>query len=465
MGINRSITCICLILILQLNIFPQNGFNHRGYLGWLIDLSRTDCLDEWPSIRLDSSLIGDYEETLEFLQRSHMTEISLWGFFTNKFWEPEVEKTIDEERETMVKKLLIMAHERKIKVLCGLGIYSWGFNKIIQENPNVGCACNNEIMDISSGDSWKWQKKVIDYITDHFEFDGMSLQSADLGRCSCGKSKKYSDMEYHALLNQMAVKYIRSRKPDYIIGISGWGMNFSKPSDLKYVKQMTRGVDFLTDVGETAQFMNRDYRKELIRAIAPCEYGNTAIPNIEPIQALPRYYYFVPTVFRTGQRIKELYSDGGRACEAYARTRGNPGDEITIEVVAKLLNNPGREISDALEETLQQVFQPENEKVLSELVHIYHDAENAFFNDVFVENREDQYNDIILLMPRNQKVPESTYLKGLSDTGFNAYKTAMQNIQSRILSISGHVGNQDKMKQLDKCIATIMREINKTDIH
>ena len=54
---------------------------------------------------------------------------------------------------------------------------------------------------------------------------------------------------------------------------------------------MTRGVDYLIDVGETAQLPGRGYRKELIKSILPCEYGTTAIPNIEPIQGLPRYFY------------------------------------------------------------------------------------------------------------------------------------------------------------------------------
>jgi hypothetical protein len=457
----QSIAFFLIILNLQPVTFSQSSFNHRGYLGWLIDLSRSDCRDEWPSIRLDSALMGDYEETLDFLQRSNMTEISLWGFFTNKYWEPEIEKTIDVRRKDLVNRLLGMAHQRNIKVLCGLGVYSWGFNKIIQENPAVGCPCNNQVMDITVDEAWNWQKKIIDYITDHFDFDGMSLQSADLGRCNCGKSSKYAEMEYHALLNQRAVKYIRSKKPDFILGISGWGMNFSNPSDLKMVKQMTRGVDYLIDVGETAQLPGKEFRKDLIKSILPCEYGTTAIPNIEPIQGLPRYYYFVPTVFRTGQRIKELYCDGGRACEAYARTRGNPGDEITIEVVAKLLNNPDKEVVTVLEEALQQVFRPENGEVLAELVEIYKDAENAFFNYVFKEDKRDQYNNIILLMPRNQSVPESSYLKGLPLSRLSAYEKTMKDLQSRILSISGQVRNQDELKLLERCITTVIDEIQK----
>jgi hypothetical protein len=461
MKINKYFLLIFVIFCLQSGLYSQTSFNHRGYLGWLIDLSRNDCHEEWPSIKIDSSLVTDYIETLDFLQRSNMTEMSLWGFFTNKYWEPQVENTIDTERKVLINKLLANAHSRKIKVLCGLGIYSWGFNKIIKEYPSVGCPCNKQVMDLTNDESWNWQKKVIDFIMDNFDFDGFSLQSADLGRCNCGNSANFSTMEYHAILNQKAVSYIRSKKPDLIIGISGWGMDFSNPNDLKYIKEMTRNVNYLIDIGESAGFAGKETRKQLINAILPCEYGNSAIPNIEPIQALPRYYYFVPTVYRTGQRLKELYNDGGRACEAYVRTRGNPGDEITIEVVAKLLSNPENDITTILEESLQDLFHPENELILKELVNIYHEAEDAFFNYCYAENQHSQYKDIILLMPRDLVNPESTYLKNMTIDNLRAYESIMKNIETRILIISDHVNNQDKIKQLSKCITTVIGEINR----
>lgn len=86
---------LLILLILVLRLSAQENFIHRGYLGWIRDLSRTACNDAWPSIRIDSALLSDYEETLDFLQCAGMNEITLWGLFTNKYWEPEVEKTID----------------------------------------------------------------------------------------------------------------------------------------------------------------------------------------------------------------------------------------------------------------------------------------------------------------------------------------------------------------------------------
>ena len=164
MKTSKYLVLIFIIFCFQSGAYSQTGFTHRGYLGWFIDLSRNDCREEWPSIKIDSSLINDYVETLNFLQRSNMTEMSLWGFFTNKYWEPEIEKTIDVERKILIDDLLSKAHNKKIKILCGLGIYSWGFNKIIQEYPAVGCLCNKQVMDLTIDESWKWQKKVIDYI-------------------------------------------------------------------------------------------------------------------------------------------------------------------------------------------------------------------------------------------------------------------------------------------------------------
>ena len=341
---------IILFVFIHNNTLAQSGFEHKGYLGWMIDMSRTECHDAWPSVKLDSAIIADYAETLDFLQRSGMNEITLWGLFTNKYWEPEIEKTIDSNRMLLINSIIRMAHEQKIKVILGMGVYSWGFDKIIQEHPELGCSCNGHVLDWLNPKSWEWQKKVFDYTFDNFEFDGISMQSADLGRCNCGESARMTELEYHAAINQKAVNYIRSKKPDYIIGISGWGMNFGNPADLKNIRNMTKGVDYLIDVEETSLKEGRKYRRELIKTIAPCRFGNTAVPNIEPIQRMPRNAYFVPTLFHACQNLKDLFADGGLACESYARTRGNPADKVTIEVIARILSNPEMDTNNALAE-------------------------------------------------------------------------------------------------------------------
>lgn len=92
----------------------KEEFVHRGYLGWFMDLSRTARVGyHWPSIEIDSALIADYEETLVFFQRSGMTEITIWGLFTNSAWEPEIEKTIDADRQVIVPSRCVVPSGRK----------------------------------------------------------------------------------------------------------------------------------------------------------------------------------------------------------------------------------------------------------------------------------------------------------------------------------------------------------------
>jgi hypothetical protein len=432
----------------------EEGFKHKGYLGWMIDMSRNARTGlEWPSIIMDQALIDDYEETLDFLQRSRMNEITLWGLFTNSNWGPEIDRTIDTERLRKVREVISKAHQHGIKILCGLGVYSWGFNKIIKEHPEVKCPCNDEVLDPSKPESWEWQKRVLDYLTDNFDFDGFSMQSADRGRCTCGEYKDLSNLEYHALLNQKVVEYIRSKKKDYVIGISGWGMNFSHPADLKSIVSMTRNVDYLIDVEESALKGGKAYRQQLIKAITPCSYGSTATPNIEPIQALPRDQYFVPITKRSCQRIKELYVDGGRACETYVRTRGNIGDEVAVEVIASILNNPAKDIDAALKEILKWIFRPSDTKALQELVTIYNNAEDAYFTNAVGDM------EVIQLMPRGNTTPSSRYLKNMSASSRSAYQAVMKDLYNRTLQLKDKIGNHQKYQSLIHCLETVLKEI------
>jgi len=445
-----------LFLVIQIVAFGQQKFEHRGYLGWMIDLSRSECHDAWPSVKLDSAMIADYVETLDFLQRSGMNEITLWGLFTNKYWEPVVEKTIDSNRKALIDKVILMAHQRKIKVILGMGVYSWGFDKILQEHPELGCNCNAHVLDWLNPKSWDWQKKVFDYTIDNFDFDGISMQSADLGRCNCGESAKMSDLEYHAAINQKAVKYIRSKKPNYIIGISGWGMNFGNPADLKSIQEMTKGVDYLIDVEETSLKEGRKYRQELIKAIAPCRFGNTAVPNVEPIQRMPRNAYFVPTLFHACQNLRNLYADGGLACETYTRTRGNPGDKVTIEVIAKILSNPEMETNKALAEVIQNIYQPIDKATLAELSAIFQEVENAFFLNSRKIRMNDFSKEILLLVPRDGQGIDNSYLKAMDSASRLKYLETIKNLSERVNQLQNNVGNQKELNLISDCLANIL---------
>jgi hypothetical protein len=373
-------------------------------------------------------VISDFTETLGFLERTGMNEITAWGLFTDEGWEPEIEKTIDSDRKKTVKAVLRAAHERHIKVLCGMGIYSWGFGKILRQYPDLGCPGNPAVMDLSKPGCWEWQKKVLDYVMDNFEFDGFSLQSGDHGWCKSGSYADLSAMQYHAVLNQKVVTHIRSRKPGYIIGISGWGMDFSDPNDLDAIYEMTKNLDYLIDVNETALYGGKGYRAELIAKIAPCLYGNTAIPNIEPIQAIDRSSYFIPTVFSSCGRLKQIWADGGRACEAYARTRGNQGDLVTVEAVARLLSDPGKDINEVLKDVLSELYSPATKQDLDRLAWLFRKAEKAFFDYAFRPDTAGHDDMVILLLPRDSGGPDPDYFDNMDPAARATYAGLMKQL-------------------------------------
>ena len=314
---------------------PALPFEHRSYLGWIRDLATEPRPDaRWPAIDIDAALMADYDQTFAWMRASGFNEIVLWGLFTDRNWEPDIETTADAARVARIRDLLARAHANGIKVLYGGGLYSWGFEKIIAARPELGRG-DARNMSPAVPAAWDVQKRILDYIFS-FDFDGCSLQSADLGRNADPELAPLSDLEYHALINDRAAAYVKATYPGKIVGVSGWGMNFGKRADLPAIRQLTRHLDYLVDVQDTAA----PWRAELIVAIAPCAYGSTASPNVEPPSHWARDRWFLPIIARMARQIQELHAEGGRAVETYMRARANPGDEAAIAVAARLLLRP-----------------------------------------------------------------------------------------------------------------------------
>jgi len=221
---------------------------------------------------------------------------------------------------------------------------------------------------------------------------------------------------------------------------------------------MTRNVDYFIDVEESALKGGKAYRQELIKAIAPCVYGSTGTPNVEPIQALPRDQYFVPTFNRSCKKIKELYLDGGRACETYVRTRGNTGDEVTIEVIAGILNNPGKDTEMELKDVLKRIYKPIDAQALQEMVAIFNTAEDAYFHNAKGDK------EIILLMHRDITTPSSQYLVEMSPASRATYRSIMNDMYKRAVQLKDKVNNHEKYQALLHCMENLLKEIDLNSI-
>ncbi len=68
-------------------------------------------------------------------------EVVIWGFFVSRNWPVDIRSSVDATRGAKIEKIVELAHKNDLRVLNGLGIYSWGFDEIIRVHPT---ACANE---------------------------------------------------------------------------------------------------------------------------------------------------------------------------------------------------------------------------------------------------------------------------------------------------------------------------------
>ncbi|MEO8765096.1 MAG: hypothetical protein ABI416_12450, partial [Ginsengibacter sp.] len=162
-GSKKVIAGIFCFLFILSTAYGQ--FQHRAFYGWITDLaSEGRPNDPWPSTRIDDKLLRDYDDGLKFMHETGLNEITIWGLFVSREWPLDVTNTIDDARRKQVLAIIEKAHKYDIKVISGMGVYSWGFDAIIKANPQLACPDNTSAMCLHNPESWEWQKKVIDYI-------------------------------------------------------------------------------------------------------------------------------------------------------------------------------------------------------------------------------------------------------------------------------------------------------------
>src|SRR5262249_47986382 len=151
-----------------------------------------------------------------------------------------------------------------LKFLPGIGTYSWGFASIIEAHPEIagkvhrfrgfGDASrgdhtqrNNEglsadygrldegevrpgeteeglfardVLCGSTGESWRWQERVIRFMLERYDIDGFHTESADLGRCMCEKCRRVENVAYHAAINERTNHLIKELAPEKTLAVN-----------------------------------------------------------------------------------------------------------------------------------------------------------------------------------------------------------------------------------------------------
>jgi len=435
-------------------------FTYRTILGcWINDISSVPRRGHWPARELDESLEQDFVAYLDLMKELDFTSIILFGLFVTRNWEVDYRKSVSPERKEKVKRIMGEAHKRGIKMLYGLGLYSWGFDKIIRELPEVR-GPNPHSMCASKEASYKKMAELIDFLLSEFSFDGFHFESGDQGRCKCKSCRERPDLIYHIELNERMAKYVRSRWPEKIIEVYTPGVNKSKEDWLAWA-DASRYFSFIIDADisqgqqDVADQFGPASRREIISSLQ-CAYGTRSATWIYPPQRWERLRWFLPIIDRRAVHYRGLAGDGARAVMVSGGPIINPGEEATLRASGKLLQNPFKDVHSVILETVEEMFEPKTKRAAEELADIFWHAEKAYFANANVPEGAE-----ILLDPLCGEVagPPIYLQTRMYAHTLGEYETAIKDIQKRFLKMKASLSNSKKADRLEKCLTSVLADI------
>ena len=431
-------------------------FRYRGYLGWITDLATLpDTNAAWPSMKLDDALMRDYTETFRLMREWKLRDLCVWGLYVSRAWPVDLSASISKERGARVEKLIADAHDHGVRVISGLGVYSWGFDEILKANPHL-MKGNKSTMCGSEDESWEWMRKVIDYVFTRFPIDGVSMQSADQGRCPCDKCKRYTETEYHSRLNIRCAEYIHAKYPRKSVAVSGWGMRFEDPASLPHLQELGKHIDYLIDVRDSARQRDPALRRRVIETL-PCAFGTLGGPQVEPPQHWPRDRWFLPTIRSVGDHLQQLHAEGGRACEWFCHILANPGCEISTWVAAQMLADPGAGWRTHLNHSLERIYRTNRVSTRDDLAEAFLAAENAYLRHI-----PDFSSGTISMEPLVSSAPGApVYLtKRLTPDQRQAYSADLHRVRAQFEKLAPDVPEKRRVRAILRCIDNVQKDLS-----
>jgi hypothetical protein len=407
--------------------------------------------------------MADLYEAFDKAQIAGYNEIILWGLLCGRSWSSYLPATVDEGRKRRVLAVIEEAQRRGLKLLMGIGLYSWGFDEIVAHNPELDGGLPH-VMCGTRPESHVWMGKVIESVMDEYDPDGLSMQSSDQGRCPCDVCQEMTAIQYHALLNDRTAAYIRSRWPGKLIQIGTWGMDLSNPDDLPHLQQMTAHVDVLNDYNNSSARHDPAYRKTLIKAL-PCAVGTEAGWWLDPPPFWDRLKWFLPFSLRNIPYYQGLFADGADAVERFILPLVNPGAEVGFLFDGLMLTDIQRDPVATLAEVFDVVFEPVSVAAREALIEVWRNVEDSYLNNCREGQKPQaigltrvQYSGVV---PPVQLAERPEYLLRMKPEGLAKYADALHSALNTVRRICGELGNREKAARLERTIGLAVADVQR----
>ncbi len=451
--------------------------DRMGFGAWINDV-RTEPLpfDGWPPVVLDDVAEKSIIATMDLQARSGYNMFDLFGLFAAYGWPIDIVSAVDRDRDQRVRRIMKAARDRGIKLIYGLGVYSWGFDKIIEHDPAVK-GPNIHAMCGSKEESWQWQKKIIDFIL-QYDFDGYHLEASDLGRCTCAECIKTWPVQatYYNVITARAAEYIRSKAPGKFIAAitiswADWNKGFTE-EDKDGLVELSKKVDSILDQGHHGNYIKAADRKAFIERLH-CRFGTSGGFWVYPPYRCDRLKWFLPYTKKTGTHIKQLYADGGRTVLYYQGPVNNPGVEMNIAFGGRLMSDTSRSVDDVLAEVVEDLYKPRTPEALKKLVGVFQTAEDAYCGNMNYDADGVHLKGLpaypgpgelhigfgLGLAAEASAVPVHLLEPNLSDQGRAQYAKGLTSCLKSVYEIEGQCADADRLQRLKTCILHALDDV------
>ena len=440
-------------------------FPHRTFTGWATDFSSVPLLEPWPSTSLDGRVQTDLHHAFGRAQEAGYNEVILWGLACGRSWSPHLPDTLTSQQAATVRTVISDARAHGLSLFLGVGVYSWGYDRIIAEHPGLDGG-SEQAMCVSQPEAWEWVQRILDFMVDQFDPDGFSMQSADQGRCPCDRCAEMSVLEYHSRATAQTAAYLRSRWPSKIIQVSTWGLDLGNPAERDAIVAMARDVDVLNDQANSAARAGSDERRALIQALANtgCSYGTENGWYIDPPPFWCRDRWFLPIALRNVDYYRRLQADGGSAVERYILPLANPGAEVGFIFDGLLLSQSDRDPVSALAQALTAVFDP-RPSALDALLAMWRTVESAYLDNTSTGRSERAIHLSSVhysgLLPTERQLLRPEYLLRMTPAGLESYRRALHEAFEMTGKIQHELGRADRAHALRASVGTALADVER----
>jgi len=445
-----------------------------GFACWINDMRNSALpLQQWPAPHCDAATVEGVTRALDIMRDAGYGILDTFGLYATGNYPPDIVSAFeDPERNARLDTIFAAAAERGMRISLPLGLMTWGWDRIIVEDPGVRGVDKDGnphryAMCGAKEKAWGYIEKLLDTMFSRHDFGAVHLESADLGYCSCPQCAGADGaVGYNARLNSRAADYIKAQHPDVIVYTcpiswipfrldeTGHQPTFSA-DELPHVLELSKHIDIFMDQGHHGRSVKWEDVPRL-----QCAYGTSGGLWSYHGSRTDRLSYFIPYPTRGARHIQDHYAHGTRACLYYQGPMINPAVEINSACAGRIMGDVTRDPMAVLEEVITTYYRPRQAGGARRLAEVVGNLEEAYFGRWNEQRFKDAHG---VEMPGEFCIgtlfntsPDAALHLGepyLDADDRASYRQALKQGLDDVAALAGEFDDEGRLDRMSRCLA------------